>query len=221
LIAPHNAFHASASNNVASQHPITQKEHQMKRANRTQLKCIAAAMCVASASFANLAMAEDFDCFPMCQPTPQTATAVAAPAEEGTSTPDDVAKVGAEPVPTACQAKPGIATSAQDTINKAEALNDKVKPVKEIVGYIRSPQGLAIKLVNDHVVKIPAWVGYAMDPIGSVKSKAMDKARDYAKAQLKAAAKEENACAISAPTEHSNDLTTAPGSIALAELSQS
>lgn len=59
----------------------------------------------------------------------------------------------------------------------AEDLNDKVKPIRKIVGYMRSPQGLAIKLVNDHIVKIPAWVGYAMDPVGSIRSKAIDKAR--------------------------------------------
>jgi hypothetical protein len=66
-------------------------------------------------------------------------------------------------------------------VSQIEDLNDRVKPIKEIVGYVRSPQGLALKLVNDHVVKIPAWVGYAIDPVGSLKSRAMDEVRTRAK----------------------------------------
>lgn len=69
---------------------------------------------------------------------------------------------------------------------RMEGLNDKVKPLKDIAGYVKSPQGLAVKLVNDHVVKIPAWVGYALDPVGSLKGRAMGEARDYVKAGIKA-----------------------------------
>lgn len=75
-------------------------------------------------------------------------------------------------------------------VKSAADLNDKVKPLRDVVGYIRSPQGLAIKLVNDHIVSIPAWVGYAMDPVGSLKSKALDEVRTRAKDVLKSA----NAC---------------------------
>ena len=78
----------------------------------------------------------------------------------------------------------------------AEDLNDKVKPIKDIVGYVRSPQGLAIKLVNDHIVKIPAWIGYAMDPLGSIKRQAFGKARSLAKDALS----DGNACEV-APLE--------------------
>jgi hypothetical protein len=60
-----------------------------------------------------------------------------------------------------------------------------VKPIKEIVGYVQSPQSLAMKLINDYVVKIPAWIGYIMDPVGSLKSRAMGEVRDFAKEELK------------------------------------
>ena len=66
-------------------------------------------------------------------------------------------------------------------VKSAEDLNDKVKPLRDLVGYVRSPQGLAIKLVNDHIVKIPAWVGYAMDPVGSIKHRAIDEVRSRAR----------------------------------------
>jgi hypothetical protein len=62
-----------------------------------------------------------------------------------------------------------------------EEINNQVQPIKEIVGYVRSPQGLAVKLVNDHVFKIPPWVGYAMDPVGSLKQRAIKEVRTRAK----------------------------------------
>ena len=100
------------------------------------------------------------DCFPDCQP-------VAADAAS-----DDVTQ------PALAGAAPPCGSAF---IQTAENLNDRIKPVKTLVGYVRSPQGLALKLVNDHVVKIPAWVGYAMDPVGSIKHKALEEVRGYAK----------------------------------------
>ena len=42
----------------------------------------------------------------------------------------------------------------------------QIEPDKDLVGYVRSPKGLAVKLVNDHLFKIPGWVGFALDPVG-------------------------------------------------------
>ncbi len=100
------------------------------------------------------------DCFPDCQPVATNA------APKGLDSPE------ATNAPLAC---------GSSLVQTAENLNDRIKPVKTLVAYVRSPQGLALKLVNDHVVRIPAWVGYAMDPVGSIKHKALDEARDYAK----------------------------------------
>jgi hypothetical protein len=62
-----------------------------------------------------------------------------------------------------------------------EEINNQVQPIKEVVGYVRSPQGLAVKLVNDHLFKIPPWIGYAMDPVGSLKQRAIKEVRTRAK----------------------------------------
>jgi hypothetical protein len=103
--------------------------------------------------------ANDSACFPMCQSSMQTVEIEAPKAD-------------------ACSSQ------SSSLIKQAEQLNDRVKAIKEIVGYVRSPQGLAIKLVNDHVVKIPAWVTYAMDPVGSLKNRAMDEVRTRAKSAI-------------------------------------
>jgi hypothetical protein len=134
------------------------------------------------------AHAEEGDCFPMC--------AAAKPAVTES-------KEAAAPAPAPC----GTNTS-NGMVGQIEELNDRVKPLKEIVGYVRSPQGLAMKLVNDHVVKIPAWVGYAIDPVGSLKNRAMDEVRTRAKAAV-GLGKHENACPAMDPTmiPIDNDLT--------------
>ncbi len=85
------------------------------------------------------------------------------------------------PEPILTDAPCAVDTNPRGMVGQIEDLNDRVKPIKEIVGYVRSPQGLALKLVNDHVVKIPPWVGYAIDPVGSLKSRAMDEVRTRAK----------------------------------------
>jgi hypothetical protein len=110
--------------------------------------------------------ANDDACFPMCQ------EAVAAEV------------VVIEAIEIAPPKVDACGTESPSLLKQAEQLNDRVKPIKEIVGYVRSPQGLAIKLVNDHVVKIPAWVGYAIDPVGSLKNRAMDEVRTRAKAAI-------------------------------------
>lgn len=104
------------------------------------------------------ANAEDFDCFPLC--------AEAAPAAAAEAAKESADECG------------------NSLVDKAESLNNKLKPAKEVVGYIRAPQGLAMKLVNDHVVKIPAWVGYAVDPVGSLKNRAIGEVRTRVKDQL-------------------------------------
>ncbi|MEP7154237.1 MAG: hypothetical protein ABI905_00585 [Betaproteobacteria bacterium] len=97
-----------------------------------------------------------------------------------------------EAAPTAC--------GGSAIVKSAESLNEKIKPIREIAGYVRSPQGLAIKLVNDHVVKIPAWVGYAMDPVGSIKNKALDEVRTRAKNAIQG----NNSCEEAAVTAPAN-----------------
>jgi hypothetical protein len=134
----------------------------MKRT--TIIAALAIALTTPAISLAQ-STSEEFDCFPACvaQAPAPTPAATATPSAEN-----------------AC-ANAATPSTTQQLVTQAEKLNEQIKPVKEIVGYVRAPQGLAIKLVNDHVVKIPAWVGYAVDPVGSIKNKAMKEVRSRAK----------------------------------------
>ena len=132
------------------------------------------------------AAAADWDCFPMCAEPEKSEASVQATAD-ATLEPVNVvatreAAINAD-TPTSC---------GNGFMQQAEDLNSKVKPIREIVGYVRSPQGLAIKLVNDHIVKIPAWIGYAMDPLGSLKRKAFDEVRTRARDAMA----DSNACGV-------------------------
>lgn len=82
-------------------------------------------------------------------------------------------------------------------MKRAEELNEKIRPLREIVSYVRAPQGLVIKMVNDHIVKIPVWVGYAVDPVGSIRHKATEELR----ARTRDAMGESNSCKEVAPVE--------------------
>ena len=88
------------------------------------------------------------------------------------------------PAPLSVSAGACVNEARDGVVAQAEALNERIKPIKEIVGYVRSPQGFAIKMVNDHVMKIPAWVGYAIDPLGSLKNKAMDQVKTSARVAM-------------------------------------
>ncbi|MBI3716850.1 MAG: hypothetical protein HY255_12730 [Betaproteobacteria bacterium] len=124
------------------------------------------------------AHADDNDCFPMCTAKPAEAPAVKTEVAKVEKTESaerlEAVVVTAAPLP-ACGNK---------LVNQAEALNDRVKPVKELIGYIHSPQSLAMKVVNDHIVTIPRWVGYALDPVGAIKNKAISEVKNHAKDAL-------------------------------------
>lgn len=118
------------------------------------------------------ASADTYDCFPLCKPEPPAAPVPpqAADAKTTASNPN-------------CPPTQGM--TMKSAVEQAEALNDQIKPIKEMVGYVQSPQGLVMKLINDYVVKIPAWIGFVMDPVGTLKNRAISEARDYAKSELK------------------------------------
>jgi hypothetical protein len=119
------------------------------------------------------AMASDEDCYPDCaESAPFNVNQVAA-----IDAKLDTVAVVARRESTDKNAVSG--TCGTGLLKRADALNEQAKPLREVVGYVRSPQGLVVKLVNDHVVKIPSWVGYAIDPLGSLKSKAIDEAKSH------------------------------------------
>lgn len=134
------------------------------------LKPVFAALILTTASFA--CMAGEDDCFPLCEPLKVTPRAETARAMD-----DATPAVPAE-------ARADIRICDVPGVRAVEDLNAQIKPIKEIVGYVRSPQGLVMKLVNDHVFPIPAWVGYAIDPVGSLKRRAIDEVRGAAKEMM-------------------------------------
>jgi hypothetical protein len=143
---------------------------------------VTSAFATASAAAQSTAQPGDAgECFPMCQSV--VVTAAAAPAQ----TADPATPCGIAP------------TTAQSLANEAEKISERIKPVKEIIGYVRSPQGLAMKLVNDHVIAIPAWIGYALDPLGSLKHRAIDEVRNQAKSAMGVA--KPVACTVAQPGE--------------------
>ena len=66
-------------------------------------------------------------------------------------------------------------------VREVAKIDRQLRPAKEFVGYVMNPTGFALKMVNDHVVHIPKWVGIAMDPKGYVRGKAADYVRKQAK----------------------------------------
>jgi hypothetical protein len=153
---------------------ITKERITMKR------KLLVGSLMVIGCSLSLAAAASDLECFPLCAEPAKAETTreqavVATPDAAFVAAHRDGARIGEPDASTSCDSS---------FIKAADDLNDKVKPIREIVGYVRSPQGLVIKLVNDHIVKIPAWIGYAMDPIGSLKHKAIDEVRTRARDAL-------------------------------------
>lgn len=117
------------------------------------------------------AMASDADCYPDCSESTSVEVNVVATIDAKLDTVAIVARretTDKSAAPSAC---------GGSMLKQVDALNEQTKPLREVIGYVRSPQGLAVKLVNDHVVKIPSWVGYAIDPIGALKNKAIDEAK--------------------------------------------
>jgi hypothetical protein len=91
------------------------------------------------------------DCFPMC---PEPAASVP------------------ETAPNAC---------AFGVVREVARIDRDLEPLKKAVGAITNPTGFALEQVDKHVVHIPPWVGYAIDPRGALRSAVIKRARDEAK----------------------------------------
>lgn len=90
--------------------------------------------------------------------------------------------------PVACAegAQPGarINLCEHRAVREAARLDAKLKPAKDVYEIATNPTGYALKLVDRHVVPIPKWVGFAMDPQGYVRGAAMKKVRHELKKQV-------------------------------------
>ena len=77
-------------------------------------------------------------------------------------------------------------------VQEVARIERDLRPVKELYDIATNPTGFAIKVVSAQAgVKIPRWVGYAMDPQGAVRTKVMKEVRK----ELKRNVGLENDCA--------------------------
>ncbi|HEX5129668.1 MAG TPA: hypothetical protein VFV90_07975 [Usitatibacter sp.] len=86
-------------------------------------------------------------------------------------------------------------------VREVARLEKDLRPLKEIAGYVSNPTGLVLKVVNDHVVEIPEWVGIAIDPRGYARGKAIAFIRNEAKKSVGVDKGCEAEIAERAPTE--------------------
>ncbi len=66
-------------------------------------------------------------------------------------------------------------------VREVAKIDRDLQPVKDVVGIVTNPEGFLIHEVDVHVVHIPAWVGYAMNPRGAIRAKLVDMVRTEAK----------------------------------------
>lgn len=69
-------------------------------------------------------------------------------------------------------------------VREAARLNDRLKPAKEIYDIATNPTGFAVRMVDEHVVHIPKWVGIALDPRGAARGYVVGYVRDAAKREV-------------------------------------
>jgi hypothetical protein len=78
----------------------------------------------------------------------------------------------------------GINLCLYKAVRDVARVDRDLKPIKEIYGAVTNPTGFAIKLVDQHVIHIPAWVNYAINPRGAITHKLLDMARQEARKQV-------------------------------------
>ena len=63
-------------------------------------------------------------------------------------------------------------------VREGVRLEQKMRPVREVVNAVQNPTGFVIRQVSAHVIHVPPWVGYAIDPKGAVRAKVIATIRD-------------------------------------------
>ena len=87
-------------------------------------------------------------------------------------------------------------------VREAARLNERLKPAKEIYDIATNPTGFAVRMVDEHVVHIPKWVGIALDPRGAARGYVIGYVRDAAKRQVGL----QRDCALSGVIDESDGL---------------
>jgi hypothetical protein len=79
-------------------------------------------------------------------------------------------------------------------VREAVRVDVETRPLREVIGIVTNPTGFVLKQVNDHVVHIPKWVGFVIDPKAALRSEVMKRVR----AEARKAAGIEHDCRVPA-----------------------
>lgn len=78
----------------------------------------------------------------------------------------------------------GVDLCRHGAVREAIRLEHDLRPVKELYDIATNPTGFVIKTVTREAgIKIPRFVGYAMDPQGSLRASAMKRVRNEVRKQ--------------------------------------
>lgn len=73
---------------------------------------------------------------------------------------------------------PRLELCRHSAVREAVRIERDLKPVREIYDIATNPTGFVIRQVSEQAgIKIPKWVGYAMDPQGSLRAGALKRVR--------------------------------------------
>lgn len=78
----------------------------------------------------------------------------------------------------------GMDLCRHGAVREAIRLEQDLRPVKEVYDIATNPTGFVIRKVSEEAgIRIPRFVGYALDPEGSLRAAVMKRAREAVKKQ--------------------------------------
>lgn len=87
-----------------------------------------------------------------------------------------------------------------ETVREAMRIENELRPVKRVYDIAMNPTGFVIQKVSEEAgVKIPKWVGFALDPKGYARNYVMKRVREEAKQHVGLA----NDCRVEAQDDDS------------------
>ena len=66
-------------------------------------------------------------------------------------------------------------------VREGVRIERETRPLRDVVNAVQDPAGFVIGQVSAHVVPIPRWVGYVLNPRGAVRAKVFETVRDELK----------------------------------------
>lgn len=88
----------------------------------------------------------------------------------------------AQPAAQAAESKVNLCDQA--LVREVAKVDARLAPAKKVYGIVTNPTGFVLEQVSEHVVPLPKWLPYAIDPKGAVTAAVMKKARKEARKQF-------------------------------------